>query len=56
MVCGDASNDISALDLASVSVVLKNGLDCAKEYADYITKEDCNHDGLAKFFDEYFNL
>lgn len=56
MMCGDASNDIPALKVAGVSVVLKNGLDVAKGYADYITKYDNNHDGLAKFFKEYFKL
>lgn len=55
MACGDSDNDIEALKVAKIKVVLKNGLDSVKKYADYITDDDCNNDGLAKFLYQYFN-
>lgn len=56
MMCGDSDNDITALKIVGVSVVLKNGFEHVKKLADYITDEDCNNDGLANFLNNYFNL
>ncbi len=37
MAFGDSENDIEMLDYAGCSVVLGDGMDIAKEHADYIT-------------------
>lgn len=56
MMCGDSDNDITALKIAGISVVLQNGFEHVKKLADYITNETCNNDGLAKFFINYFKI
>lgn len=56
MMCGDSDNDVTALKIVGTPVVLKNGFEHVKKLAKYITDEDCNNDGLAKFFTSYFSL
>lgn len=48
----DAENDISMLQAAGHGVALLNAQPVAKEYADYITFTDNNHDGLAYFLEK----
>ncbi len=50
---GDEQNDISMLQAAGVGVVMKNGTDIAKEYADYITKKDNNEDGIQEVIEKF---
>lgn len=45
---GDADNDLSMLQAAGHAVVMCNGTDSAKAFADIITTTDNNHDGLAE--------
>lgn len=45
-VFGDSGNDIPMLKLATHSIVMANGTDEVKKYAEYITKSDCDHDGI----------
>lgn len=45
---GDAGNDISMLKTAGIGVAMANASDAAKAAADYVTKEDNNHDGVAE--------
>lgn len=52
MVFGDAENDIAMLKVAGLSVVMDNGTDKAKEYADQICPSN-EDDGVAKTLQEY---
>ena len=45
---GDEANDISMLQAAGIGVAMRNAVPEAKEAADYITKRDNNHDGIAE--------
>ena len=45
---GDAGNDISMLRMAGIGVAMANASDAAKAAADYVTKADNNHDGVAE--------
>ena len=53
---GDAGNDIETLSNVGVSVAMKNGTEHTLEKAMHVTKEDNNHDGIALFLNEFFNL
>ena len=48
---GDTENDEDMIALAGVGVCMKNGSDSTKEIASYITKDDCAHDGVARFIE-----
>lgn len=48
---GDAANDISMLQAAGHGVAMINGTEDTKKAADYITKQDNNHDGFLEVFD-----
>lgn len=45
-VFGDSGNDIPMLKLAKHSIVMANGTEEVKKYAEYITTSDCDHDGI----------
>ena len=49
---GDTSNDNNMLEVSGLGVCLANGSEDTKKIADVVTKEDNNHDGLAKFIEE----
>ena len=40
------------LEVSGLGVCLANGSEDTKKIADVVTKEDNNHDGLAKFIEE----
>lgn len=50
---GDAENDISMLRAAAVSAAMANAEDCVKDIADYVTKNDNNHDGVAEIIEKF---
>ena len=45
---GDERNDISMITYAGVGVAMANAHHSVKEYADYVTKDDNNHSGVAE--------
>lgn len=45
---GDQANDIPMIREAGVGAAMINGIDAAKEAADYVTEADNNHDGVAE--------
>ncbi|MDO4198174.1 MAG: HAD-IIB family hydrolase [Erysipelotrichaceae bacterium] len=50
---GDMSNDYEMIDVCGMGVCLLNGSDDCKSVADYITEEDCEHNGFANFVHKY---
>ena len=50
---GDEENDLSMLRYAGVSVAMVNGNPALHPYADYITRLDNNHGGLAEVIRKY---
>lgn len=50
---GDAENDISMIQAAGTGCVMCNGSKETKDYADYITRQDNNHDGVAEIIEEF---
>ena len=52
MCFGDSMNDLSMFKACEYKVAMKNGSDELKEIADFITEEDNNHDGVAKFIEK----
>ncbi len=53
---GDAGNDIELITSLKHGVAMKNAEDDIRLLAHNITKEDNNHDGVAKYLREFFNL
>jgi len=51
---GDAANDLAMLKAAGIGVAMCNGSEEVKAAADYITKRDNNHDGVAEVADKFF--
>jgi len=45
---GDSENDIPMLEAAGVGCAMSNATDACKQAADYITENDCDHDGVAE--------
>ena len=45
---GDQENDIPMIRRAGLGVCMQNGIDAAKQCADYITVQDNDHDGVAE--------
>lgn len=45
---GDAENDLSMLEAAGVGVAVQNATPAVKEIAQYVTKNDNNHDGAVE--------
>ncbi|CCI81834.1 hypothetical protein FC41_GL000957 [Lactobacillus hominis DSM 23910 = CRBIP 24.179] len=52
MAIGDERNDISMFKVVGTSVVMGNGSDEAKEYADFITASN-DEDGIKEAFEKY---
>lgn len=50
---GDEENDLSMICAAGVGVVMKNGKDSVKEYADYITENDNNHNAISEIIERF---
>ena len=53
MAFGDSMNDESMIKSAGYGVAMVNGLDYIKNIADFVTRQDNNHDGIADFITEY---
>lgn len=51
---GDAANDLSMIQMAGIGVAMANGTEEVKSVADYITKRDNNHDGIAEVVERFF--
>lgn len=52
--CGDEENDLTMIQAAGCGVVMKNGVDSIKSYADYITERDNDHDGITEVIEKFF--
>lgn len=50
---GDSMNDESLIRMAGYGVAMCNGLEEIKKIADYITEENNNNDGIAKFLKKH---
>ena len=50
---GDAENDLTLIQAAHIGAVMRNGSESVKEYADYITENDNNHDGAAEIIKKF---
>lgn len=50
---GNGQNDLSMIKKAGVGVAMKNSSTLLREHADYITKKDNNHNGVAEVFEKY---
>ena len=53
---GDAGNDIPLMEGAGIGVAMQNGIESIKDYADFVTDEDNNNEGIANFLVKYFSL
>lgn len=53
---GDTTNDNEMLRKAGTGVCLANGTPDTKAAADFVTRLDCDHDGLADFFHEHYGI
>ena len=51
---GDAANDLAMIRAAGIGVAMCNGMDEVKAAAQYITKNDNNHDGIAEVVEQFF--
>lgn len=51
---GDAANDLAMIRAAGIGVAMCNGVDEVKAAAQYITKNDNNHDGIAEVVKQFF--
>ncbi|MHA8138543.1 Cof-type HAD-IIB family hydrolase [Lactobacillaceae bacterium Scapto_B20] len=56
MAFGDAENDLEMLTAAGTGVAMQNGQPAVKQIANAQTKFDNDHDGVAKFLIDYFNM
>lgn len=54
--CGDSFNDITMVKFAGAGVAMANAQDAVKEVADYVTKNDNDHDGVAEVIERYFQI
>ena len=50
---GDAANDLSMIRAAGVGVAMANATDEVRTAADYVTKNDNNHDGIAEVVEHF---
>ena len=50
---GDAENDLTMLEAAHVGCCMCNGDPRCKEKADYVTENDCDHDGVAEILEKF---
>ena len=51
---GDAANDLSMIAMAGIGVAMANGTGEVKAIADYVTRHDNNHDGIAEVVARFF--
>lgn len=49
--CGDAENDISMMEAVGTSVAMQNADEHVKKFADIVTEDDNNNDGLVPLFE-----
>lgn len=49
---GDSGNDRAMLQKAGVSAVMANGMPEVRQLADYVSRNDCNHDGVAEILEQ----
>lgn len=52
--CGDSFNDIRMIQYAGVGVAMKNGQEKLKAVANYVTKNDNDHDGIVEVIERFF--
>lgn len=52
--CGDSFNDIRMIQYAGAGVAMKNGQEKLKAVANYVTKNDNNHDGIVEVIERFF--
>ena len=52
MCFGDSLNDLSMFKVCNYRVAMKNASLDIKKVANYVTDEDNNHDGVAKFIEK----
>ena len=52
IVVGDAGNEVEALKVAGLAVVMDNAIDEIKQYGDVIVS-DCDHDGCKEAIEKY---
>lgn len=50
---GDSENDLPMLHVTGTSCCMANGTDACKQAADYITKNDCDHSGVAEVISKF---
>jgi hypothetical protein len=50
---GDSENDISMIEAAGTGCAMQNATEACKNAADYITKLDCNHSGVAEIIEKF---
>ncbi len=50
---GDAPNDLTMIETAHLGVAMQNATDEVKNKADYITKNDNDHDGLLEIIEQF---
>ena len=50
---GDEANDLDMLRAAGVGVAMANAIPDAKAVADYVTRRDNNHDGVAEIIEKF---
>lgn len=53
--CGDSYNDIRMLQYAGMGVAMKNAPESVKAVANFVTKEDNDHDGIAGVIQCFFS-
>lgn len=41
------------IQAAHIGAAMCNGVDLLKEQADYVTKSDCDHDGVAEIIEKF---
>ncbi len=51
---GDGFNDLSMIEYAGLGVAVKNAPNLVKEAADYVTKNDHNHNAVAEVIEMFF--
>lgn len=52
--CGDSFNDIAMLRYAGLGIAMANAPDAVKAYADYVTVQDNDHDGIEELINLFF--
>lgn len=50
---GDENNDVSMIRAAGLGVAMANGVQSAREAADYVTERDNNHDGIEEIIRKF---